>query len=107
MESVIYSISFGKSTTNKKIQYQAFSAAISQQMHVEMVMQFVNRRQKIKDAKTAIVAYRLGKSDGPQSEMSMNHSQSRHSLKSQHGDDGVIEGFDDGNEEGSGEKMLA
>lgn len=29
MESVIYSISFGKQTTQKRITYQAFSAAIS------------------------------------------------------------------------------
>lgn len=44
MESVIYSISFGKQSVLNKITYQAFSAAISQQMHVDMVMSFIQRR---------------------------------------------------------------
>lgn len=47
MESVIYSISFGKQTIQNKVTYQAFSAAISQRMHVDMVMNFINRRKKI------------------------------------------------------------
>jgi hypothetical protein len=47
MESVIYSISFGKQTIKNKVTYQAFSAAISQQMHVDMVMNFISRRKKI------------------------------------------------------------
>lgn len=62
MESVIYSISFGKQTINKRITYQAFSAAISSQMHLDLVLSFIARRQKIKEAKTFIVAYRLSRS---------------------------------------------
>ena len=44
MESVIYSISFGKQTIQKRITYQAFSAAISESMHVDLVMNFIARR---------------------------------------------------------------
>jgi hypothetical protein len=61
MESVIYSISFGKQTVQKRITYQAFSAAISESMHVDLVMNFIARRQKIREAKTCIVAYRLSR----------------------------------------------
>lgn len=44
MESVIYSISFGKQTIDKRITYQAFSAAISSQMHLDLVLSFIARR---------------------------------------------------------------
>ena len=104
MESVIYSISFGKQTIEKRVTYQAFSAAISQQMHVDMVMNFVARRQKIRDAKTCIVAYRLSKPDS-MSEMEQSHSSK--SLHSETNRDGIIEGYDDGNETGCGEKLLS
>lgn len=36
----------------------------------------------------------------------MNHANSRKSLKSHENNEGVVEGYDDGNEEGSGEKLL-
>jgi hypothetical protein len=39
------------------------------------------------------------------SELSMNHANSRKSLKTVE-NEGIIEGFDDGNEEGCGEKLL-
>ena len=44
MESVIYSISFGKQTIDKRITYQAFSAAISSQLHIDLVLSFIARR---------------------------------------------------------------
>lgn len=61
MESVIYSISFGKQTHERGITYQAFSAAISSQMHIDLVLGFIQRRQKIRESKTNVVAYRLSK----------------------------------------------
>lgn len=84
MESVIYSISFGKQAIQNKVTYQAFSAAISQRMHVDMVMNFISRRKKIQEAKTCIVAYRLNsqQEEASMSDMSMNHANSRKSLKS-------------------------
>lgn len=49
-----------------------------------MVMNFIQRRKKIQEAKTCVVAYRISKSqeEKAQSEMSMNHASSRKSLKS-------------------------
>jgi len=44
MESVIYSISFGKQAIDKRITYQAFSAAISNQLHIDLVLSFIARR---------------------------------------------------------------
>jgi hypothetical protein len=99
MESVIYSISFGKQSHQKRILYQAFSAAISQQIHVDLVMSFIARRQKIREAKTCVVAYRLSR---PQDD---NDKMSNVSLNSSGNQ--ILEGFDDGNEEGCGEKLLS
>jgi len=71
-------------------------------------MNFIARRQKIRDAKTCIVAYRLSKPDpAGGSEHSMEQSHSIKSLHSATDKDGIIEGYDDGNEEGAGEKLLA
>lgn len=81
MESVIYSISFGKNRIEKSITYQAFSAAISNQMHIDLVLSFIARRSRIQEARTHIAAYRINSN-------------------------GMIEGYDDGNEEGCGEKLL-
>ena len=63
-------------------------------------MNFIARRQKIRDAKTSIIAYRLSKT-----EQNMTH-ESRQSLQSG-SDTGIFEGYDDGNEEGAGEKLLS
>ena len=41
MESVLYSVSFGKQEINKKVTYQAFSAAISSQSHVDLVLKYI------------------------------------------------------------------
>lgn len=65
-------------------------------MHVDLVMSFIARRDKIREVKTCVVAYRLSKMTN-QSQQSMN-SQDPNSL---------MEGYDDGNEEGCGEKLLA
>lgn len=65
MESVLYSISFGKQTDNgTRTKYQAFSAAISNQNHVDLVLSYIGQRRGIQQAKTCIVAYRLTVSDG-------------------------------------------
>jgi len=42
MESVLYSVSFGKQDLFKKAQFQAYSAAISSQSHVDLVMKYIN-----------------------------------------------------------------
>jgi len=90
MESVLYSISFGKQTDNgTRTKYQAFSAAISNQNHVDLVLSYIGQRRGSQQAKTCIVAYRLTNSDG-------DPDQSY-----------VLEGFDDSNEEGSGQKLLS
>jgi hypothetical protein len=59
MESVIYSISYGKHIQVGRVFYQAFSAAISSPLHVELVLSFIARRQKIREAKSSVVAYRI------------------------------------------------
>lgn len=78
MESVIYSISFGKQTINKRITYQAFSAAISSQMHLDLVLSFIARRQKIKEAKTFVVAYRLSRAATEQQKEELSSSQNNY-----------------------------
>jgi hypothetical protein len=63
---------------------------------VDLVMSFIARRQKIREAKTCVVAYRLSKhQDNEMSNISLNSS-----------DNQIVEGYDDGNEEGCGEKLL-
>lgn len=47
MESVLYSISFGKQETFGRTKYQAFSAAISGQNHVDLVLSYIQRRKGI------------------------------------------------------------
>jgi hypothetical protein len=41
MESVLYSISFGEQETNKKVKYQAYSAAIQHQSHVDLCISYL------------------------------------------------------------------
>lgn len=66
MESVLYSVSFGKQEINKKVTYQAFSAAISAQSHVELVLKYICQKEKISNAKCKVLAYRVsqGREDG-------------------------------------------
>ena len=48
MESVLYSISFGKQTDNgSRTKYQAFSAAISNQNHVDLVLSYIGQRRGV------------------------------------------------------------
>ena len=66
MESVLYSISFGKQETYGRTKYQAFSAAISNQNHVDLVLSYVQKRRGIAQAKSCIVAYRVTSGGGNQ-----------------------------------------
>lgn len=60
MESVLYSISFGKlETYGTKTKYQAFSAAINNQNHVDLVLRYIGARRTVQQAKSVIVAYRV------------------------------------------------
>jgi len=59
MESVLYSVSFGKQEINKKVTYQAFSAAISSQNHVDLVLKYICQKEKISAAKCKVLAYRV------------------------------------------------
>lgn len=59
MESVLYSISFGKQEFHKKTTYQAFSAAISNQDHVDLVLNYICRKDRIRTAKAKVFAYRV------------------------------------------------
>jgi hypothetical protein len=59
MESVLYSISFGKQEQCGRTKFQAFSAAISNQTHVDLVLNYVARKRGIAQAKSCIVAYRV------------------------------------------------
>lgn len=68
-------------------------------MHVELVLNFIARRQKIREAKSCVVAYRLSAENA-------DNDLSRDKDGSQRGD-GLMEGFDDSNEEGCGEKLLS
>lgn len=66
MESVLHSVSFGKQEIIKKVTYQAFSAAISNQSHVDMVIKYICQKQKIREAKCKVVAYRVAMSEEQQ-----------------------------------------
>ena len=59
MESVLYSVSFGKQEFHNKVAYQAFSAAISHQSHVDLVMNYICKKDRIKNAKVKVIAYRV------------------------------------------------
>ena len=47
MESVLYSISFGKQESVGRTKYQAFSAAISNQTHVDLVLNYIASKRGI------------------------------------------------------------
>ena len=47
MESVLYSISFGKQEQCGRTKFQAFSAAISNQTHVDLVLNYVARKRGV------------------------------------------------------------
>lgn len=91
MESALYSITFGNVETHKKIKYQAFSAAIQNQNHVDLCLAYLKQRKQTAQAKTAIFAYRVSQ-QSPGQELE---------------DSFIEEGYEDGTEEGSGQKLLA
>jgi len=115
MESVLYSVSFGKQEMFKKANYQAFSAAISSQHHVDLVLRYICQKEKISSAKCKIVAYRVSNNQAPNvinSHRTFNSNEGpNQQFSSESGLDPneterLIEGFDDGGEEGSGQKLL-
>jgi len=59
MESVLYSVSYGRQEFYKKVGYQAYSAAISAQVHVGLVLQYINRKHRVKESKVKVIAYRV------------------------------------------------
>ena len=97
MESVLYSISFGAAETIKKVKYQAYSAAISNQNHVDLCLSYLEQRPQIASAKSVIVAYRV--TQGGDEALNQDPNAEPDSF--------VTEGFDDGNEEGCGQKLLS
>ena len=97
MESVLYSISFGKQEAAGRTKFQAFSAAISNQTHVDLVLNYVARKRGIAQAKSCIVAYRVtsgaeGDNRGDDEDQGIDGEESTY----------VTEGYDDSNEEGCG-----
>lgn len=97
MESVLYSISFGKQEQSGRTKFQAFSAAISSQAHVDLVLNYVARKRGIAQAKSCIVAYRV--TSGPEGgNMEGEPSRDNEAEESTY----VTEGYDDSNEEGCG-----
>jgi len=65
-------------------------------------MNFIARRSKIREAKTCVVAYRLSRDQQENSPMASGYMPN-----SNVSTEGIMEGYDDGNEEGCGEKLLA
>jgi hypothetical protein len=55
----LYSISFGPAETIKKVKYQAYSAAISSQNHVDLCLSYLGQRKSIAGAKSTVIAYRV------------------------------------------------
>ena len=99
MESVLYSISFGKQEQIGRTKFQAFSAAISNQAHVDLVLNYVARKRGIAQAKSCIVAYRVTQGPEDQQEEQYDRMDSQETY--------VTEGYDDSNEEGCGQKLLS
>ena len=90
MESVLQSVSFGKQEFDKKVTYQAFSAAISNQTHVDLVLNYICRKDRIKQAKNKVLAYRVnqqgstnhlisGDSEMGDNPLDVDHGQSQNS----------------------------
>ncbi len=103
MESVLYSISFGKQETAGRTKFQAFSAAISNQTHVDLVLNYVARKRGIASAKSCIVAYRVTSSSDEDANRDLDDPTMIDGEESTY----VTEGYDDSNEEGCGQKMLS
>ena len=86
---VIESISQGNMQIFKKVQFQAFSAAISHEEDVRVVLEHLSStNRKFATAKNKVLAYRVNQMD----EINVNML--------------MAEGYDDNGEEGAGEKLL-
>ena len=94
MESVLYSISFGEPEMNKKVKYQAYSAAIQNQSHVDLCISYLKQRRQTEFSKTSIFAYRVSQYGSPD-----EYQESTDETF-------VAEGYEDGTEEGCGQKLL-
>ena len=93
LQAVIESISYGKTFSYKKLNFQAFSAAISHQEQVGFVKSYLSDvnnslTTKFPSAKNKVLAYRVNQANP---------------LKQQ---DDLVEGCDDDGEPGAGEKLL-
>jgi hypothetical protein len=89
------------------VTYQAFSAAISTQNHVDLVLQYICQKEKISQSKCKVLAYRVSQArdEGVQQSQrtfSSGGSPERQQLSDNGEEGGLVEGFDDGGEEGSG-----
>lgn len=93
LDAVIESISYGKTQSVRKLQFQAFTAAISHEDQVRFVVDYMNdvnntTHSKFPTAKNRILAYRVAQLD----QVSQREV--------------MAEGFDDDAEDGAGEKLL-
>ena len=94
LEAIIESITSGKSQQYKKLQFQAFCAAISHEDQVRFVIDYLcnvsnpKASSKFATAKNRILAYRVSQMDPVQQK------------------EVLAEGFDDDGEDGSGDKLL-
>lgn len=93
LDAVIESISYGKTQQVKKLQFQAFTAAIAHEDQVKFVMDYLNNvnnttHSKFPTARNRILAYRVSQLD----QISQREV--------------MAEGFDDDGEDGAGEKLL-
>ena len=93
LEAIIESISYGKTQQIKKLQFQAFTAAIAHEDQVKFVIDYLNNventtHSKFPSARNRLLAYRVSQLD----QISQR--------------DVMAEGFDDDGEDGAGEKLL-
>lgn len=89
LESVLYSISSGKVILQNKNRYQAQSAAInSYDQQVPLILEYLNRRERFRNAKNKVYAYRVNQ------------------INEETGQMDLFEGFEDDGVEGAGEKLL-
>ena len=93
LDAVIESISYGKTQQVKKLQFQAFTAAIAHEDQVKFVMDYLNNvnnttHSKFPTARNRILSYRVSQLD----QISQREV--------------MAEGFDDDGEDGAGEKLL-
>jgi putative IMPACT (imprinted ancient) family translation regulator len=71
-----------------KNRYQAYSAAISNDQQVPVVLEYLNKRERFQKAKNKIFAYRVNQVD-----------ENTHNMD-------LFENYEDDGEDGAGEKLL-